>query len=348
LEKVINFLQVSHKTLMNWIKSKANPDFRIFQQVLEAFPDDYDALLELIQREFPHFVPERLAEGEAPREILAPFHNRLSKTLHDSLPTLRFWSTCQLVLQQAMQQLDPYRTGMMMAIMTCTPPSSGEKVRSLHGYLGLGSSKWMENWYQQPFFFGSDSLSGYAATVGDIQVIHDLKSDLTGVSLYDVDDMRSILVVPILSCRKCAGCLYIASTSPNYFRSRRLELVQQYVECLARAFSPEEFYAPEQMQFSILPYKTQIFYFNQMQQRKLGITQSSPIKSQIGYNERKYTEDEIISFIYEQPKPLRTRLPSHRPITELGIQQARSQVEAELFALLSAMASTERWQDLLA
>jgi transcriptional regulator with XRE-family HTH domain len=348
LEKVTKLLHISQNTLMQWIHSKTNPNFRILQQILDAFPDDYDALLELIQREFPDFVPERSADSEAPREILAPFHKRLSETLRESLPTLRLWSTCQLVLQQAMQQLDPYRTGMIMAIMKCTSPSPGEKVRSLHGYLGLGSSIWTGNWYQQPLLFGSDSLSGYTATVGKIQVIQDLQSDLQGISFYNVDDMRSILVIPILSSDKCAGSLYVASTYPDYFRSRRLELVQQYVECLVRAFNQEEFYSPEQMQLSLIPYQTQISYFNQMQQYAQNMTRKVIIKTQCKQSRWEYTEDEIISFVREQQESFRTRFPSHRPIGELGIPQARYQVEAELFALLSAMSSTERWQDQLA
>jgi hypothetical protein len=247
-----------------------------------------------------------------------------------------------------MQQLDPYRTDMMMAIMRCTAPSSGERVRSLHGYLGLGSFKWMESWYQQPLFFGSDSLSGYAATVGTIQVIHDLKSDLKGISRYCVNDIRSILVAPILSLGKCAGCLYIASTSPDYFGTRRLELVRQYAEYLAQAFCPEEFYTPEQMQLSLLPYKTQLSYFNKVQQCPQNSTRKATVKSQCKQNEWKPTEDEIISFIQEQQEPARTHFHSHQTIVELGVQQARYQVEAELFALLSAMSWSERRQDLLA
>lgn len=348
LEKVTKLLHVSRETMMNWIQYQENPNFRIFQQILEAFPDDYDALLELIQREFPHFVPERLADGEEPLEILAPFHDRLSETLRESPLMLRFWSTCQLVLQQAMQQLDPYRTGMMMAIMLCTAPSPGKKVRSLHGYLGLGSSVWTGSWYQQPHFFGSDSLCGYAAAVGTIQVIHDVQSDLKGISLYDVDDIRSVLVVPILSAGKCAGSLYVASTSPYYFCPRRLKLVQQYVECLARAFSPEEFYASEQMQLELLPYKTQTSYFNTIQQCTPHITRKTNLKGHYQQNDWKRMEDELISSVQEQQEPAKTRFPAPRPIVELGIEQARYQIEAELFALLSAMSWSERWQDLLA
>ena len=337
MEKITKLLHVSSETLMNWIHSKKKLDFRILQQFLDAFPDDYDALLELIQREFPHFVPIRLADGEASREILEPFHDRLSERY--SLPALRFWSTCQLVLQQAMQQLNPYRT-----IMICTPPSSEEKVRSLHGYIGLGSSAWTENWYQQPLFLGSDSLSGYAATVGSIQVVQDLKLDLKGISRYNIDDMRSVLVAPILSSKKCAGCLYIASTSPNYFGSRRLELVEQYVECLASAFSPEEFYPLEQIQLSLLPYKIQNAYFKQIRQSKQNIIMNTSITNQCKQNKWKNIEDELISFTRKQMENLQTRYSSFQPIVELETPQARSQVEAELFILLSAMSSTEkRW-----
>jgi GAF domain-containing protein len=348
LEKVTKHLGVSRKIIMNWIHYKADPDLRILQQIIESFPDDYDALLELIQRELPHFVPERLANGEEPLEILAPFHNRLSKTLRESPPMLRFWSTCQLVLRQAMQQLDPYRTGMMMAIMICTAPAPGKNVRSLYGYLGSGSSAWTGNWYQQPLFFGSDSLSGYAATTGAIQVIHDVKSDLKGISFYDVDDTRSVLVIPILSSKKCAGCLYVTSTSPYYFGSRRLKLVQEYTECLARAFSPEEFYAPDQIQLSLLPYKTQISFFKKIKQLPYNFTGNSIINWQEKQKSWNYIEDELISFLEEHQEPSRTRFPAHRPIIDLEIQQARHQVEAELFALLSAMSWSERRQDLLA
>src|SRR5437763_8531523 len=67
-EKLTKLLRISHENIIGWIQQKANPDFRIFQQILDALPDDYDALLELIQREFPHFVPERSADSEAAQE----------------------------------------------------------------------------------------------------------------------------------------------------------------------------------------------------------------------------------------------------------------------------------------
>src|SRR5262249_5758541 len=37
LEKVTKLLHISHDTLMQWIHSKTNLDFRIFQQILDAF-----------------------------------------------------------------------------------------------------------------------------------------------------------------------------------------------------------------------------------------------------------------------------------------------------------------------
>jgi hypothetical protein len=335
LEKVTGLLDLSCETIMGWIHHKANPDFRILQQILEALPDDYDAMLELIRREFPLFTPERSSNSEEPLEISTPFDDQLTVTLHDSPPMFRFWSTCQFVLRQAMQQLDPYRTGMMMSVMICTAPSASKKVRSLHGYLGFGSSVWNGSWYQQPLFFGCDSLSGYAVTLGSSQVIHDLKSDLKGISFYDVDDVRSVLVVPILSSGKCAGCLYVTSTSPYYFSSCRLRLVQAYAEYLAQAFNPEEFYAPEQIQLALLPYKTQISYFNTKYMHHK--TRGTFIKRQEEQKDWKRVEEEIISFIREQHEPACTRFSSPRPIVELGITQARYQVEAELFMLLSAM-----------
>lgn len=348
LEKVITVLHISSETIMNWINYKDNPDLRFFQQILETFPDDYDAFLELIQREFPHFVPERLADDDAPREISAPFCDRLSKSLREGPPTLRFWSTCQFVLQQAVQQLDPYRTGMMAAIMICTAPSSGEKVRSLHGYLGLGSSMRAGNWHQQPLFFGSDSLSGCAVTVGKIQVIHDVKSDLKGVSFYDVDEIRSVLVVPILSAGKCAGCLYVTSPSPYHFCPHRIGLVQTYAEYLAQAFSPEEFYASEQMQLAVIPYKTQISYFKAIRKRSNHTTRDIFISRQDKQKDWKRAEEEIISFIRGLQEPVRRHIPASRPIIESGIQQARSQIEAEFCMLLSAIAYPESRQSQLA
>lgn len=348
LEMVTKLLHVSRETLMNWIQYKETPPFRVFHQILDAFPDDYDELLELIQREFPHFIPAHSADGEAPRAILTPFYNRIAKNLRESPPTMRLWSTGQLILRQAMQQLAPYRTGMIMAIMLCTAPAPGKSVRSLHGYLALESSKWMESWDQQPSFFGSDSLCGYAATVGETQVLHDLKSDLKGISFYDTDDFRSILAVPILAARKCAGCLYTASTAPDYFGSCRIKLVQQYTQCLAEAFSPEEFYAPERMQLACFPYKGQISYFNTRPQHMQNTARMSEVNNLPAKKDLHYIEEELLSFIQKHQALSRTRPPSHQSIVELGIQEARPQVEAELFALLTTMYWNKRGSDPLA
>src|SRR5207302_1764603 len=84
------------------------------------------------------------------------FYARLLQARASTSENLRFWSTCHLILQQALEQLDPERLGMSIWVVRCMPPSGPyNKVRSLRESVGLGTPPWPGNMEQTAMFLGT-------------------------------------------------------------------------------------------------------------------------------------------------------------------------------------------------
>jgi hypothetical protein len=163
-------------TLVRWASGLTIPRPQNLRQLLKTLPSTESPLWrELIAKEFPEFAePETGPEVENESvEIPSEFYARIINTYAITPPQRRFWAISNLVLQQALAQLDPNNVGMSITIAQCIPPSGAERrVRSLRELTGQGTPPWPANLEPQAMFLGIESLAGYTTTVGHLLTIN--------------------------------------------------------------------------------------------------------------------------------------------------------------------------------
>jgi transcriptional regulator with XRE-family HTH domain len=269
-QRIANELGVNPITLTRWVNNESKPRPQNLRQLLKTLPEHRALLVELIAEEFEGFSPA-VVENEAEdlsQEIPSVFYSRVLRTRATTARVLRFPSICNLVLQQALVQLDPYRVGMAVIVVRCMPPSYENMIRSLRESIGRGTPPWKSELDQEAIFLGAESLAGYAISSGRIVVNQDLKEGLSLFPAYRGVWEESAAATPITFEGNIAGCLLVSSTQPNYFVPTRLNLVTSYADLIGLAFSPEEFYEPERINLGVVPPQDeQRSYLSQFRQR---------------------------------------------------------------------------------
>lgn len=275
-QQISEALKISPITLTRWAQNESVPRSSNLQQLLNALPQHYTLLLQLIREEFPEFA-EAPTEDEAEQEIPSEFYAEVLRICTRIGPQQRFWAVAKPVAEQAMLQLDPYQFGLLISVMRCLPPRPGNKVRSLYASVGQGTPPWEGSYDQWPILVGIESMAGYAATNYRTIVVQDLEkeSGFFPIRTFDksgkiekLEEARSICASPILREESTAGSLFLCSTQLRYFTPSRLALIQQYVELLALAFEPGEFYGKQRIDLGIMPsLQVQEPYFAKFKQR---------------------------------------------------------------------------------
>jgi len=228
-QRIASLSSINAVTLQRWANNEGNPRIRNLHQLISALPDYASQLTALIQKEYVTFLEPGASSEEDLSKIPSNFYTNVMRAYTKTAPSLRFWSIGKLILQQAMQHLDPFRLGMLLLITSCTVPADpAQKVRSMRIFLGLGSAPWQGTWDRYPLFVGVESLCGYALSNRRLITIQDTQAT-DSVSYYPmlpVKDSGSMVVAPIQRGDGVAGCFYASSTQPSYFTSERLELFQ--------------------------------------------------------------------------------------------------------------------------
>lgn len=253
-QQIARELGVAPVTLMRWVKHEATPRPQNLQRLLSALPQHRELLLTLLEQEgaFSALVEEEM-QREEPALIPSEFYKRVLHTCASIPKVLRFSSLCSLIVQQALEQLDPQRLGMAIIVARCLPPSSGNKVRSLCETFGQGTPPWMSNLEQHAVLLGAESLAGYAIITSRLQTNQNLTAESGLSSGYRGAYEVSAAAAPIMLVGDLAGVLLVSSTQVDYFEPARCQLIESYAELLALAFAPEEWYAPEQVDLGLLP-----------------------------------------------------------------------------------------------
>jgi len=214
-------------------------------------------------------VKNKRGGGKSVEKISSQFYARVLHVVTATAPELRYETICKLILQQAIQQLDPLGLGMAITVIVCTEPPSERNVHSLRVSIGQGTLPGMEGWDQLAIFLGVESLAGYAATCGHRVTVQNLREDHH--LYYPVNRLKgasSAIATPIRRLDGIAGCLSIYSTQPGYFSPCCQELVQSYADLLTLAFEPRAFYELERLELGIMPARClQLPYFASFQQR---------------------------------------------------------------------------------
>jgi hypothetical protein len=255
-QRIASALGVNPMTLVRWAGGMTIPRPQNLRQLLGALPSTESSLWrELIVQEFPEFAeletgPE--LENESV-EIPSEFYARIINTYTITLPQRRFWAISNLVLQQALAQLDPNKVGMSITIALCMPPGGAEcKVRSLRELTGQGTPPWPPNLEPQAMFLGIESLAGYTTTTGHMLTTN--RSDETARwPAHWLPWEESAIACPLIQGERVAGCLLASSTQPDYFLPFRQALFQKYTELLLLAFAPEAFYAIRDLMLQPMP-----------------------------------------------------------------------------------------------
>jgi len=271
-QRLANTLGVCAITLNRWVSGVSKPRVHNLQNLLDALPQSQRGdLLPLLSEEFPDFTPMRESDeraGSSQREIPSSFYAQFFKEYTSTNLIQRYWTLCNLVLQQALTQLDPDQQGMAIALNQCMKPAAGQKVRTIHVCAGLGTPPWPRHLeLHASFLGGAESLAGYVISSGHSVVIQS-RAEQGSLPVHWIDMEESVAAYPLLLSGRIAGCLTCSSTQPGHFLSERRTLLQRYAELLVLVCDRSDFYAFEDLDLHFMPdYHKQLEYLSNLQQR---------------------------------------------------------------------------------
>ncbi len=268
--RIANELGINPVTLTRWVNKDASPRPQSLQRLLKVLPQHRKVLLELLVNDFEGFVaePEDALTEDLQDKIPSEFYNRVLRTRATIPKVLRFSSLCDLILQQALEQLDPQRLGLAIIVVRCILPSQEGKIRSLRESVGRGTHPWEGKLDQQAILLGAESLAGHAVTLGHPVANQNLSESRSLSPGYHGLWEESAAAAPIMLEGNVAGCLLVSSTKPTYFLPPRLSLIESYADVIALAFEPWEFYEAKYIELGLVPFQeVQQAYLSGFRQR---------------------------------------------------------------------------------
>lgn len=247
-------LGVRSITLTRWITKESDPRPQNLRNLLNALPKHREQLLDLI-REEPGFEEfSNAGVDDSSIEIPSAFYTRVFSSRASTVENMRFWTISNLILQQAIGQLDADRSGMAINVVRCMPPQADNVVHSLRESVGIGTPPWSGDLEQKAMFLGAESLCGYVVTLCRPAANQNVDDEQNLIPAHKTAFEKSAAVHPILYAGRIAGCLLVSSAQNNFFLPQsRLALIENYANLLAVAFEPEEFYEPCQIELSVMP-----------------------------------------------------------------------------------------------
>jgi len=269
-QRVAKELGVSAVTLFRWVSGESKPRSHNLRRLLAVLPQHRSQLLPLLEEEFDGFLAGVKEEPQpmSSETIPAEFYRQVHHTLPYLPAMLRFSSLSDLILQQALEQLDPHQLGISIIAASCMPPSIEKMIHSLRIRAGRGTPPWSRDLSQEAILLGAESLAGHVVSSGHIEMNQRLSDAFNAAPGYQDDWEESAVAVPIMLCSKIAGSLLVSSTQPDYFNSSRYALIEAYAELLALAFDLEDFYNPQLIAlWPVPPREVQLQYLSDFQQQ---------------------------------------------------------------------------------
>ena len=245
-------MSVTPMTLSRWANDNSTPArpqlIRLLQMVQSEHRTELIEALELNYTDIHQWLHE-----EIPEQIPTDFFSQvlsIRATVNDSL---RFWQISELVLKQALAQLDTNRLGMSITLVQCMPPYQNGKIRSLRERVGKGTPPWPADLEHLSVFLGIESLAGYVVQSHRPSSIDDLNKDHL-LPAYQTEFEVSAAAHPILLEGCIAGCLLASSTETGYFSPKRMSQLGTFSDIISLAFNKEEFYPTELVELHIMPH----------------------------------------------------------------------------------------------
>jgi hypothetical protein len=254
-QRIASELGLNPITLVRWTTQDIDPRPQNLRRLLDVVPQYRDQMLELIRDEIGFEDFSNAVLDDSSKNIPSFFYSSVFAARATTNDSMRYRATCNMVLQQALGQLDPDHIGMSITVVRCMPLYEGDtKIRSLRESLGQGTPPWQADLEQQAMFLGAESLAGYVVASSRPYVTQNVDNDVSHVPLAKTRHERSSAIYPILYAGHIAGCMIVSSAQYNHFLSQsRLNLIKNYTDLISVAFEPEEFYNPEQIELWMMP-----------------------------------------------------------------------------------------------
>lgn len=251
-QKIASELGVDPTTLTRWVEKKSSPRLESLRHLLSILPQQRALLLPLIGQEFPE-ISSGVSEGDALSEAVPPaFYQEVLSKLSSLAQNQAVWPTCQLILHQAFEHLDPQHRSVAIFITQCIPPADGKKVRSLRAVMGVGVSPWGGSVEQQTIFLGAETVPGRVVSSGQPQIVQNYR-DPRQIGPESRAGIVSSCTYPLLRANHILGTFGAMSTLPDYFPPSRQKLIEQYTELVSAVFPFNAFYAFEDIELGIMP-----------------------------------------------------------------------------------------------
>jgi hypothetical protein len=266
--------------IKRWINGKAEPRVQNLKQLLNVIPEYREQIIELLDDEYADaFYTDTVdATKDIPATFIASVLSARAKTHKE----IRYRSLCRLIIEQAIGQLDPDRLGMAITVVRCMKTEKYPYIRSLRESAAFGTSPWPGNLDQYAMFLGAESLAGLCVSSCREVQNNDIRSNTSLLPAHQVEFELSAGAAPILLSGRCAGCMLVSSTQPNFFLSQyRLAFIRNYANMLALVFEPHEFYESNDIRLEVMPLHTiQQEYFNTFHRRALEIVAETKLTAQ--------------------------------------------------------------------
>ncbi len=252
-ERLAEAIGLSQMTITRWAKGSSNPQrphlTRLVQVVQPQYREDLIEALEVTYPEIQSWLKDEVSE-----QISADFFAQILSIRTTTTDTLRFWRISDLVLKQALHQLDPHQYGMSITLAQCTPPSPyhNNKIVSLRERVGKGTYPWAADLEHLALFLGMESLGGYATEMRHIVNVDDLSKDKL-LPAYQTEHEVSAAAHPIMFGGYVAGCISASSTQVGYFTQARQALLVALSDLASLAFEKEDFYPPDIIELRVMP-----------------------------------------------------------------------------------------------
>ncbi|HVB73433.1 MAG TPA: hypothetical protein VNE38_07735 [Ktedonobacteraceae bacterium] len=251
-QRIYDELGVQTITLNRWVNGDTDPRPQNLKQLLNVLPEYREQFIDLLGDDYTEAVAS--ISSDASRDIPSTFIASVLSAHANIRKELRFWSLGNLVIRQALGQLDPDRLGMAITIVRCMKSSHSPLIRSLRESVAYGTPPWQGNLEQQGLFLGAESLAGYCVTLCKDVENNEIRDPNNLLPAHQIEHELSAAASPILFSGKIAGCMLVSSTQPNYFLSQyRLSLIHNYANLIALAFEIDEFYDMKDVQLEIMP-----------------------------------------------------------------------------------------------
>lgn len=256
-QRIAREISVSPVTLGRWISGATDPRIHNLRLLLQVVPPQYqEKLQKLLMREFGDIFGQEDISTPAimVREIPSIFYEQALQALTQYSYLMRSQFIFELILRQAILQIDPARLGLAVNIVRCSPPRPGFPVRSLRDGGGMGTPPWKSDLGQRHVFLGEESLCGRVVSEARPLVAYSSNdANLHPVNWFEFE--KSAAAAPIMrgGVEGIAGCLLVASTQIDYFNEARLSLLERYANLVSLAFKSREFIPLSQIVLQTMP-----------------------------------------------------------------------------------------------